>query len=254
MQIKFLTVNAFHGGTFLDNLIDFLRNEKADIIAMQEVYNGTNSHLDRNFRTVDEIQKELSMYKYVSFAPSFLDDRSVGKIERGNTIFSRWSIVTEDSIFYDFPYGVYQHETSTRFENFPYNLQHAVIQAEHVQLNVFNTHGVWGFDGEDNERRLHMSEVIVNSIKGKENVLLAGDFNVQPHTKTIQQIEHHLTNVFKDELKTSFNMSHKKDPAYAKAVVDMMFVSKNIQVVEHSIPSVDVSDHLPLVGVFNILS
>ena len=58
--------------------------------------------------------------------------------------------------------------------------------------------------------------------------------------------------MFKDELKTTFNMKRKTDPGYAAAVVDMIFISKNIEVISHDCPQVDISDHLPLVCKFNI--
>ena len=97
-----------------------------------------------------------------------------------------------------------------------------------------------------------MSKIIRDQIKDKENVILAGDFNVRPDTKTIHNIEKVLKNVFKDELVTTFNMKRKTNPGYATAVVDMIFISHNTAVVSHSCPPVDISDHLPLVCEFNI--
>ena len=47
-------------------------------------------------------------------------------------------------------------------------------------------------------------------------------------------------------------MRHKTKPGYATAVVDMMFGSKNSQVVEHYCSEIDISDHLPLVVKFRI--
>ena len=47
-------------------------------------------------------------------------------------------------------------------------------------------------------------------------------------------------------------MKRKTDPGYAAAVVDMIFISKNIEVISHDCPQVDISDHLPLVCKFNI--
>ncbi|MBI3620307.1 hypothetical protein HY214_04160 [Candidatus Roizmanbacteria bacterium] len=97
-----------------------------------------------------------------------------------------------------------------------------------------------------------MSKVIIDEIKDKENIILAGDFNVKPKTKTITDIENYLVNVFKNELKSTFNMRQKTDPGYATAVVDMIFVSRNFKVAKHSCPDIDVSDHLPLVAELTI--
>ena len=97
-----------------------------------------------------------------------------------------------------------------------------------------------------------MSQKIVNNLQGKEHVILAGDFNLQPNTQTISNIEKQLKNVFRGELKTTFNMKRKDNPGYASAVVDMIFVSKHIKILKHYCPNVDVSDHLPLVCVFEV--
>ena len=114
-------------------------------------------------------------------------------------------------------------------------------------LNIYNTQGIWGFHGNDNQRRLNMALTIVNKIKDQENVILAGDFNVYLNTKTIKNIELYLKNIFKNELKTTFNMARKENSSFATAVVDMIFVSNNIKIVGHYCPNVDISDHLPLV-------
>jgi endonuclease/exonuclease/phosphatase family metal-dependent hydrolase len=63
----------------------------------------------------------------------------------------------------------------------------------------------------------------------------------------MRQVGQHLTSVFGDSLKTTFNISRKDNPGYATAAVDMMFVSSDIEVIEKACPAVDVSDHLPLV-------
>ncbi len=107
-------------------------------------------------------------------------------------------------------------------------------------------HGIWGLDGGDTPERLRMSELIVQEISGKTPAVLTGDFNLKPNTQTIQNIEKHMINVFKNEMKSSFNMRHKTNPGYATAVVDMFFATSDINILSKSVPDDDVSDHLPL--------
>ena len=52
--------------------------------------------------------------------------------------------------------------------------------------------------------------------------------------------------VFEHNLKTTFNRKQKTDPAFASAVVDMVFVSPDMAVKRAVCEMVDVSDHLPL--------
>lgn len=246
MKIKFATLNIWEGGMLFDKILDFIKKEDPDIIVMQEVRNGKDLRLEKQCRTMDVFKKELR-YQYSVFAPAFLNTLSVGKIDEGNAIFSRFPIISDNVTFFDRQYGEFDSENSKHFELIPGILQHEVIEFNSLKLNVFNVHGVWGHDGKDNERRLKMSKIIVDEVKDKENVVLAGDFNVKPNTKTIHNIEFYLKNVFKGESTTTFNMKQKDGEGYAISVVDMVFVSRNIKVISHFCPKIDISDHLPLV-------
>ncbi len=255
MQFKFLTLNLWRGGVLMDKIIAFIKKENPDILALQEVYDGSlrngqlrgkDTKLDRQYRTIEVFKTQLP-YKYFFFSPAFLDHRKIGTFEQGNALFSRYPIISTKTNFYDIPYGDSNEESSTDFSTVPRNLQHSVIRLGKINLNVFNTQGIWGFDGRDNEKRLKMSKIIIREIMSKKQVILAGDFNVFPGTKTIKNIEKHLINVFADELTSTFNTKRKEKGEYATSVVDMIFVSREIKIQAHYCPSVDISDHLPLV-------
>lgn len=243
MELKIISLNIWLGGTLFDSALQFLRKENPDIIGLQEVYNN---------KTFDLLKSELG-YDYASFAPAISEKIGEEKIELGNAILSRFPITAEKTIFYDVPYDGNFVRPDADFSRIPRNLQRAVLEINGVKLNVFNTQGIWGFDGKDTERRLQMGKTIINEIKDKENVILTGDFNVNQGTKTIANIGKHLKEIFKDELINTFNLKRKPKPSgYDTAVVDRIFVSKNIKVLEHYCPQVDVSDHLPLVCVLEI--
>lgn len=250
MQFKLVNLNTWLGGELFDSLLNFLRKENADILTLQEAHNGSDLKLPKNERTIKVLKEELE-YKYSFFSPFHLAESTEGKVDRGNAILSRFPIRHTCSVYYYRSYGSYSEEPKN-WPLFPRALQHALIQINNKSINVFNAHGVWGMDGKDNKRRLKMSEVILSQIKGKENIILSGDFNVEPNTKTIRNLERYLDNVFKNELKTTFNMKRKTNPVFGNIVVDMVFVSKNIEAVDHFCPQVDVSDHLPLVCIFNL--
>ena len=247
MKIRFVTLNIWEGGRLFDNVVRFIKRENPDILALQEVYDGKTSKFEKRFRTFEIFKKELGFSNSV-FTPAFLDTQSIGDIEQGNAIFSKFPILIQKAIFFDKSYSKLNGENPENFELFPPILLYVTIALRNIKLDIFNIHGIWGLDGKDNERRLKMSTAIIDHIKNKSNIILAGDFNVKPNTKTIQNIEKHLKNVFKGELKTTFNIKRKKIVSgYATAVVDMVFVSRHINIVEHYSPQVDISDHLPLV-------
>lgn len=252
MKIKFITLNIWDGGRLLDSIISFIKKENPDVVALQEVYDGKNPNLEKRFRTTEILQKELD-FPYFVFSPAFTDAKFSEKVEQGNAILSRFPILDNNVIFF-VPYGKFELETKSKdYRHMPSILQSADVGLENnVKLSVCNIHGIWDFDGEDNDRRLKMSRIIVDQIKNKKNIILAGDFNIKPNTKTIGNIESHLKNVFKNELSGTFNMKHKKGDGYQTSAVDMVFVGKHLKVLEHYCPNIDVSDHLPLVCVLEL--
>lgn len=243
--LKVITVNTW-GGRLLDSLSAFLKKENADIVFLQEVYNAEDSKLEPRFRLLSEFLSRLP-YSYHAYAPTFLDTRSVGDVICGNAILSKFPITDQSYTPFDVLFGKYDEESLDNFEYLPTNMQRAALEFAGKTLNVFNVHGIWGFDGKDSERRMNMSNIIVKQILGKENVIMGGDFNLLPNTKTIANIEKHVESVFKNQLTSTFNMAHKDKPGYAVSAVDMIFVSPNIKVLEHYMSMDDVSDHRPLV-------
>lgn len=252
---KFITLNILEGGLFFDNIIEFFDKEKPDIVVMQEVTNGKDSKSPRHHRSLEELKKYFKNYNYHYVSDFIMTKHSpIEPLEFGNAIFSRFPIKNTSVTYYNasFNSNYTKPFQGADYSDDPCDIQHAEIDINGTIVNVFNTHGVWGLEGGDNDRRLAMSEAIVKEIKDRNNVILAGDFNVRPNTKTIESIEKHLINVFKNELTSTFNMRHKEHPGYATSVVDMIFVSPTIKILEHICPDVDVSDHYPLVCTFSL--
>src|SRR3989344_1741722 len=193
MKLKIITINTWYGGILWDNLTEFLSKEQPDILNLQEAYDESDSFLEKRFRVVSELKKSLKL-KYNFFSPVLLHVVDKGEFNQGNAIISKFPISKMQTIPYNAPYGKYNEDEFSDFSTFPRNLQHASIQVEDVILNVFNTHGIWGFDGKDNERRLNMAKLIIKAIKDLKNVILTGDFNVDQNTQTIKVVEGELRN------------------------------------------------------------
>lgn len=254
MKIKILNLNLLHGGVVYDHVINFIKDTHADIMTFQEAYGGFSPKYPKNFKTIGYLRELFPDYSYY-FSPEVSVKNKVGKIDMGNLIFSKFPIIAKSTTFFDVPYGEYEYGAEsgrTDFSNDPKNIQKVVLKTGLKNLNVFNMHGIWGFDGLDSPRRLKMSEKIINVIKNLDNVVLTGDFNVDEKSKTIGKIEKYLTNVFKGERVTSFNMKRKTNPSYGNTIVDFIFTSPNIQIIDHYTPQIDVSDHMPLVLLFEI--
>ena len=176
MSFKFVCLNLWEGGKLFDEIVLWLREERADIIALQEVYESSDQSLERRYRSLAELRRALD-FPDSCFAPAFMDYRERVR-EVGNGVLSRFPARAGRTVFYDVPYDNHfaNREDFTRVAR---NLQHVRVEADGRVINVFNTQGIWGLDGDDNERRLNMAGTIVKEIGDKENVVLAGDFNVR---------------------------------------------------------------------------
>ncbi len=228
--------------------MEFLAREQADILLLQEVFSDSDATLEPRFRSFEALQADLSL-PYGHFAPTFIEPLPEGDRVQGNAILSRFPLKEVSVSFYDMPFSRRIDERS-QYQFAPRNLQHVTAQVGDKTLHLLNTQGIWGEDGGDTERRLQMSECILREVGENNPLVLGGDFNVQPNTQTMQSIAVKLTDVFANELKTTFAVELKdleKYPGYATAVVDMVFVTADVRVTNHYCPKVAISDHLPLV-------
>lgn len=248
MKLKVISLNLWLGGILFDNVIQFLREQDADIVLLQEVFNGTEPTLERRFRSM-QVLKEMLDYPYEDFAAAYRDfDLTNGLMQRGDAILSKFPIKERHATFLSGGYSETYRDVPEQYKDCPRELEHVVIETPDGDLNVFNLQGVWDLNGDNfSEARKKMAEVILTAVKGKQHVILGGDTNARPTNKAIQMIEGELINVFKDTLISTFNMRHKDNPGYATSAVDMLFVTPDIEVVSRDCPDVDVSDHMPLV-------
>lgn len=256
MRIKVVTLNIWHGGRLWDNAVEFIKQADPDILLLQEVFNEHNPTLEKRFRTMDE-SANLSQFTDSDFAPTMLFVERFGKVEQGNAIFSKYPVTKRyEPLFFNEPFNDDYHDVPGEYEHSPRNLEHVVVDADGTELDVLNFQGVWDLDGDnDSPQRQRMAQVILDAIGGLSNVIIGGDTNATPLNPILRPIEQRLTNIFKDELTTSFNVGRKdleKFPGYATSVVDMLLVSPNLKVIDKFCPQVDVSDHLPLVAIIDI--
>jgi endonuclease/exonuclease/phosphatase family metal-dependent hydrolase len=252
MKIKFVCLNLWWGGELFDGILEFLTHQDADIVALQEVYDSPDPTLSRQYHSMQTLQERLH-YPYVDFAPAILDRLPVGKVMNGNAILSRFPIKSRDVTFFNEPFGERDGKDPKSFPTTPRNLQHVVLDTKAGEVNVFNLQGVWDLNGDNfSQQRRNMSNKIIAAVQGQQNVIVAGDTNARYTNPAMRAIEQHLTNIFGDELTTTFNMRRKDNAGYATSVVDLIYISKDIVVLEHDCPDIDISDHLPLTATFEV--
>ena len=255
MTFKFVCLNLWHGGILFDDVVHFLKEQDADIVALQEVFSSDDKKLPSHFRSIESLRKHID-YPYYDFAPAVVDKWSYGNVLNGNAVLSRFPITERDVTFFN--HALDKNNPRNPFDSklfpvTPRNLQHIALETPAGEINVFNLQGVWDLDGDNvSPQRQKMSHTILKAIENKSNVIVAGDTNAKYTNPVMKAIEDKLTNVFGDSLTTSFNMRRKDNPGYATAVVDMIYASHDFEIVDRECPDVDITDHLPLVATFTI--
>ena len=118
----------------------------------------------------------------------------------------------------------------------------AVLVENYVVVNV---HGLWqGSIKEDTEAKIEQSKKVIGLAEmfpGKK--IIVGDFNLLPHTKSIQMLgEKYDDLIHKNSIRDTRGSLYTKELRYS----DYAFTDKSVAVRDFSVPNVSISDHLPL--------
>ena len=110
---------------------------------------------------------------------------------------------------------------------------------------VAHCHGFWlSGSKDDTPIRQQQSMRILNAFNGiREPIILCGDFNLNPHTKSIALLEGRFMNLIKE-----YNITNTRGSfgGTKGSYADYIFVSKEVYVHEFSVLQEQVSDHLAL--------
>ncbi len=253
MRVKIINLNAWYGGRYTwDNIVSYLREEKPDIVFLQEAYMSDDPDVPVFLRTVSSLA-DLVGFPFSESAPQFTQQGQDLCAPVGNAILSKLPLTLKNIEWLQGSGGtVVDDRDLANVPDFPRNLLHCRIVVGENTYNLINLQGVWAFDGTETERQRKVGEKIKNYIADAPNVILAGDFNVNEYTESVHMLQENLVNVFKGERTSSFNMTRKKNPGLATAVVDFVFTSPSVAVVEHYTPDVDVSDHMSQVIIVDL--
>jgi endonuclease/exonuclease/phosphatase family metal-dependent hydrolase len=247
MTIKIVSLNLWHGGTLMPQIIAFLKHIDADIVALQEVFVSDDKALPKSYHSIATLQGALD-YRFAAFAPAFITDLPVGMVPQGNAVLSRFPIVkTQVADLLASTLPAYRDEPAF-WPIEPRILQIATIKTPVAELCVANMHGVWDLDGDNpSQNRQHMVDVILKSTANTPHVIVTGDTNAKDSNPAMVRLGEQLASVFGSDIQSTFNMRRKTNPGYATAAVDHMYISNDLRVVSKACPDVDISDHLPLV-------
>lgn len=242
--MKLLQLNMW-GGRLQPQILKLVTEENPDILCLQEAIDiqGGNTAL---FITVEEIKAAIGA-DYVFTSPVFSFKYMSRKANFGNSIISKYPIKDSQTIFtgkqYIADFDFLNHDANMR------NLQRAVVELpDNSELHILNHHGhhIHQHKNGDTET-MRQCGIIAEQIKKLNGrLILAGDFNLAPHSESLEQINNLLTNLpLKANLKTT-----RTQLTYKKEVCDYIFTGDQIKVESFEALDDIVSDHKALIMSF----
>lgn len=247
--MKIISLNTWGGRAAKDNFLNFFKKYKddVDIFCLQEIHNGTEKYFGKlaGGRVLEEIMFEqlkdicsvLVNHDYY-FRPHLEEGYGLAMFIRKDI-----AVKSEGEVY------VYKHKgyvPEGELGNHARNIQYINIDANGRPLAVINFHGLWNGQGKnDTEDRINQSNNIIkfiNSLNGE--VVLCGDFNLLPDTKSIKLFEKSgLRNLIKEyKINSTRSSFYKKPEKYA----DYIFLSAGVKEKDFKVLQDEVSDHLPL--------
>lgn len=227
MKLKILSWNIWFG-TYLDKVIQYLQQSRADIICLQEVTQtpeGKNNISENIARTLG--------YSYV-YATG-MDLRPWGKpLVMGEAILSKYPIISSKTHVLS--------KTESRIA-----LQ-ADIQVANNVLHIFNTHLLHTHQ-QPSEIQEEQARTLI-SVVPKQSALVMGDFNATPDSNAIQIMGKALTQVDGNTTIPTWSVypegCEECKPSGVKIRLDYMFATDDLKTETFQVVESDGSDHLPI--------
>lgn len=250
--MKLISLNTWGGRAGKENLLKFFENNKKiiDIFCLQEISSAPYEHQQSGSAgEKDIIQDDILVYAKQEISKILVDHSSYfhpHHLENYGlmTLLHKNILIKKSGDIFVFKYKGFIPEDD--IGHHARNIQYFTFNLDGKEITVINFHGLWNGRGKtDSEDRLEQSKKIISFIETlKGEIILCGDFNLRPDTKSIKMFEDFgLINLVKENNITSTRTSfYKKEEKFA----DYIFVSKGIKVNEFKVLSEEVSDHSAL--------
>jgi len=214
-KIKVLSYNIHSGKNIwmsptLKKIVDFLKNEKPDIIGIQEI----NENNIRGYQ-VKKLKQALN------YNVQFGSNVTIGNGGYGIATFSKYPIISQNHIL--LPSSKEQR-----------GLIDSTILINFFKVHIINTH--LSLKGIERDKQLLNIKEYINSLQ--EPFILVGDFNA-----SIEEVDSLLIDVAKRTKK-----EHLPTMMLYKKRIDYIFVSKDFNVLNYNVLPVKMSDHYPVLA------
>ncbi|MBA4150746.1 MAG: endonuclease/exonuclease/phosphatase family protein [Verrucomicrobia bacterium] len=230
---RVMTFNIHHGVGIdgkldLQRIADLIKEEKADLVALQEV--------DKGIERSNKLDVGAELGRMTGMSCVFSNNYSFAGGEYGNAILSRFKVESRD-------HRLLPKTDSPEQRGW----LKAVVNVNGKKLSFWNTH----IDHRrDDTERLQAIEKFTAWVKEEKlPVIFCGDFNDLPGSRTHQKLKEHFDDTWEKAGQGAGYTIPVKNP---KRRIDYILVSHGapIEPVSTWVPKTEASDHLPVVAEF----
>jgi endonuclease/exonuclease/phosphatase family metal-dependent hydrolase len=245
--LKLIQLNIWQG-KILIAIKNFLKEQDADFVCLQEVFSSQNhiGVLDM-LDSFEQLHKTLG-YPHTFYSPTFAFNVNGYKATIGNAIFSKFPLENQRTIFTHQRY----HEVSDWSEHLENtrNVQLADINIKGQTLTLVNHHGYREIDPLGSDRSItSMEKLTANLHTLKTPIIFAGDLNVRAESPVMRLFDGWLKDLTAEyEIADTLTQFGK----VRNVPCDHILVSDEIKVLEFEVLEDLVSDHKPLLLEFEL--
>lgn len=247
MDIKFFQLNI-EKGSHLDAVIDYIKKGKFDIVCLQEVAGGKLSSKRQN--CYEMLLKQMKRQGEIAIYLSAAGDLSTF-IGNATLFSSGWRMLSHHTIWLK-RYREMNH-IPREWTRVPRCALAVLLEKNGKQIMVVNTHLAWGPTPDDAVYKKNQAEKLYQWLKTHIHApfILAGDFNLNPHTVIVTRLSRLGNNLIKQyKVTNTLNLrTHSAKNLFPSGLpVDYVITDRRIRVKNFFVEeTVDLSDHLGLV-------
>ncbi len=265
MKLIHLNVESFK---YFDALVDFLENEKPDMLSLVEATDGVffGSEWGQKRDYIGELCDKFGWNSV--FHPTVFRDFGAHKISFGAAVLSSYPVAQIDALYIGDdepsirPSDHISFSDKPKYERYPYawklNLPFLVthVQTEKWSIRLLTVHFHVSYDCLETLQIWQDAEKVVEYLNthGDMPTILTGDLNIRNESMAVKTLSAKLTQhsqQFRNTLTTSVHPYFHRVPDGEWLGIDHIF-TKNISVSSCSVKDVAVSDHLPLALDFSL--
>jgi len=249
MKLKVITLNMWQG-MFLDEVIGWLKQENPDVVMLQEaIGKGEGKFEGVNQGGFEKIEAALGMDGV--HQPMAMIKNEQGFYEFGMGVLTKYEFEQNIGEFYINQFRQVSDLLEIN-EQYPGLLVEVRLGMDGKEVEVLTTHFVWSMYPEITATQVEAAKKLKQLLRDKDNFILGGDFNVTDSSEVYKIISDGLVDDRPASVETTLHPKIHRVKGIKLAVDFLFHKGERIKLIKSEVPMVPISDHLPIVGFYEI--